>query len=535
MANSNVFSNLTNLAKQTHDEAFEKNQRKVKAYEPYGLLEGLSPREKVNMAVLLDNQFNQVLTESTNVTNIGGANFTAGAGEQWAGIVLPMVRKIFAETISAKEFVSVQPLTLPNGLVFFLDFKYGTNKAPFSQGDSVYGTTNVFNKAPSGGLYGDGRYGYTLNSVSASVATTVTSGSFADILYDNSLSGSLGAGEIKKITVALSTLPGYDAKTVMAYTVAGSGITSATTFASYTTIDASNVYFIVSGSTANVASATRAITYQLQTRDNFRGDYEDRGLGLSIADYQMDFRSEPIVAKTRKLKGSYTAEMVQDVRATQGIDVENELTSLMAGEVAKEMDLEVLDMLLTEVTKTGSRQYWSYANNTEVNTATQSIQPLLSGFYNDQAGWFNTLGVKVNGVSNRILQKIVRGSANFMVISPDVANIFESMQGYSSDADIDKSASAYGSKASGTFGSKYKVFKNPLYNTNRILMGFKGSEFLETGAVLAPYVPLEVTPTIYHPETGTQIKIMNTRYATKVLRGEFYGDVIIAGLPTYQS
>lgn len=531
MANSNVFSDLANMAKQTHDEAFEKNKRKVSAYEPYGLLEGLSPREKVNMAVLLDNQFNQVLTESTNVTNIGGASFANGAGEQWAGIVLPMVRKIFAETISAKEFVSIQPMSLPNGLVFFLDFKYGSTKAPFTAGDSVYGTTNVFNKTPSGGLYGDGRFGYTLNSISASVATTVTSGSMADILFDNNLSGSIGAGEIKKITVPLVSLAGYDIKTVMAYTVAGSGVTSANTFASYTTADANNVYFMVSGSTANVANATRSVTYQLQTKDNFRGDYEDRGLGLTIADYQMDFRSETIVAKTRKLKGSWTAEMVQDVRATQGIDVENELTSLMAGEVAKEMDLEVLDMLLTEVTKTGTRKYWSYANNTEVNAQGTGIVPLTSGFYNDQPGWFSTLGVSVNSVSNKILQKIVRGSANFMVISPDVANIFESMQGYSSDADIDKSLSSYGGKASGTFGSKYKVYKNPLYNSNRILMGFKGSEFLETGAVLAPYVPLEVTPTIYHPETGTQIKIMNTRYGTKVLRGEFYGDVIIAGLP----
>ena len=404
-------------------------------------------------------------------------------------------------------------------------------KAPFAKGDSVYGTTNVFNKTPSGGLYGDGRFGYSLNAVSASVATTVTSGSYADILFDNSLSGSMGAGEIKKITVPLSGIAGYDARTIMAYTISGSGVTSGNTFASLTTIDVTNVYFIVSGSTANTPDGTRAVTYQLQTKDNFRGDYEDRGLGLTIADYQMDFRSEPIVAKTRKLKGSWSAEMVQDVRATQGIDVENELTSLMAGEVAKEMDLEVLDMLLTEVTKTGTRQYWSYANNTEVNAQLTGIVPLTSGYFNDQPGWFSTLGVKVNSVSNKILQKIVRGSANFMVISPDVANIFESMHGYSSDSDIDKVTSAYGGKASGTFGSKYKVYKNPLYTSNRILMGFKGSEFLETGAVLAPYVPLEVTPTIYHPETGTQIKIMNTRYGTKVLRGEFYGDVIIAGLP----
>jgi Major capsid protein Gp23 len=530
---ANLFQDLVSVAQREYDDEYNKKQKKVKQYEPSGLLEGLNESQKVTMATLLDNQFNRVLIESINNTNIGGATFQTGAGEQWAGIVLPMVRKIFADTISAKEFVSIQPLSVPNGLIFFLDFKYGTTKAPFTQGDSVYGTTNVFNKTPSGGLYGSGRFGYSLNATSASVATTVTSGSFQDILFDSNLSGSLGAGEIKKVAVPFSGIAGYDPNTIMAYTISGSGVSVANTFANLTTSDGTNVYFIVSGSSANVASATRMVTYQLQTKDNFRGDYEDRGNGLPIADYDMDFRSESIVAHTRKLKGSWTQEMVTDVKKLQGIDVENELTSLMAGEVAKEMDLEVLDMLLKEVTNTGTRLDWSYANNTEVNATKTGIVPLTSGYYNDQPAWFSTLGVKVNAVSNKILQKIVRGSANFMVISPEVANIFESMHGYSSDADISKVNSGYGAKASGTFNSQYKVYKNPLYTSNRILMGFKGSEFLETGAVLAPYVPLEVTPNIYNPQTGTQVKIMSTRYATKVVRGEFYGDVLIAGLPTY--
>jgi hypothetical protein len=530
---ANLFQDLVSVAQQQYDDEYRKKQNKVKQYEPSGLLDNLSEAQKVTMATLLDNQFNRVLIESINNTNIGGASFATGAGEQWAGIVLPMVRKIFADTISAKEFVSVQPLSVPTGLVFFLDFKYGTTKAPFTQGDSVYGVTNAFNKAPSGGLYGSGRFGYSLNSVSASVATTVTSGSFQDINLDNNLSGSLGANEIKKIAVPFASIPGYDPNTIIAYNISGSGVSVANTFANLTTSDGTNVYFIVSGSSANVANASRTVTYQLQTKDNFRGDYEDRGNGLSIADYNVDFRSESITAHTRKLKTSYTQEMITDVKRLQGIDVESELTSLMAGEVAKEIDLEVLDMLLKEVTNSGTRLDWSYANNTEVNATKTGIVPLTSGFYNDQPGWFSTLGVKVNTVSNRILQKIVRGGANFMVISPEVANIFESMHGYMSDSDVSKINSGYGAKATGTFNSQYKVYKNPMYTTNRILMGFKGSEFLETGAVLAPYVPLEVTPNMYNPSTGTQVKIMSTRYATKVVRGEFYGDVLIAGLPTY--
>lgn len=535
----NIFQDLSASARETHNREFSKNEAKVQSYEQLGLLEGLSQTEKVHMATILDNQFTRIvqeyggmLNESTNVTNSGGANFNAGTGEQWAGVVLPMVRRVFADTISAKEFVSIQPLSMPTGLVFYLDFKYGTTKSPFVQGESVYGTTNVFNTDPSGGLYGDGRFSYSINTVSASATSTVSVATFADVLFDNTLSGSVVAGEVKKLSVPLSALAGYDINMLMAFTISGSGVTPATQFPAYTTTDGTNVYFLVSGSTANVATGARTISYALATKDNFRGDFEDRTGTLSIPDYNIEFSSSTINAKTRKLRASFTQEIIADVKAYQGIDVESEITGLMAEELGKEIDLEVLGMLLEAVTQGGTRDFWSYQNNTDINMAKTGFVPMTSGYYNSQQQWFETLGTKINLVSNKIYKKTLRGQANFAVVSPEVANILESMAGYASDADVSKANSSYGAKAQGTYKSQYKVFKNPYFDTNRILLGLKGNTYLECGAVLAPYIPLEVTPLIYNPLTGVPAKIMNTRYGTKVLRSEFYGDVVVGGLPS---
>jgi len=153
-----------------------------------------------------------------NVTN--GATFTPGNGEQWAGVALPLVRKIFGQ-IAAKEFVSVQPMNLPAGLVFYLDFQYGNNiPLPFSKGNSVYGnlvqTNNSgFGNSATGGLYGQGRFGYSINQFSASVADanhTVSSASYADVNFDSTLSASVAAapGQITKIAVKTGSLAGMD-------------------------------------------------------------------------------------------------------------------------------------------------------------------------------------------------------------------------------------------------------------------------------------------------------------------------------------
>ena len=135
-------------------------------------------------------------------------------------------------------------------------------------------------------------------------------------------------------------------------------------------------------------------------------------------------------------------------------------------------------------------------------------------------------------VSNKIHQKTLRGGANFAMISPSVATIIESIPGFASNADGDASKGkfAFGIQKMGQMNSRYDIYKNPYMTENVILMGYRGHQFLETGAVFAPYIPLIMTPLVYDPDTFTPRKGLLTRYAKKMIRPEFYGRVFVSNL-----
>jgi hypothetical protein len=243
-------------------------------------------------------------------------------------------------------------------------------------------------------------------------------------------------------------------------------------------------------------------------------------------------QSEPIVAKTRKLKAVWTPEFAQDLNAYHSIDAEAELTSMLSEYVSMEIDLEILDMLIAAAPTT---EYWSAKNNNiwnGVNNFVQSSAVSGDGFYNTQGGWFQTLGTKLQKVSNKIHQKTLRGGANFLVTSPAVATILESIPGFAADTDGTKLEFAAGVQKIGAINNRYTVYKNPYMKENIILMGFRGAQFLETGAVFSPYVPLIMTPLVYDPVNFTPRKGVMTRYAKKVVRPEFYGKVYVHGLNT---
>jgi len=144
------------------------------------------------------------------------------------------------------------------------------------------------------------------------------------------------------------------------------------------------------------------------------------------------------------------------------------------------------------------------------------------------------LGTKMQKVSNKIHQKTLRGGANFLVCSPSVATILESIPGFasSSDGDVAKASYAFGIQKAGQMNNRYTVYKIPYMTENVILMCYRGSQFLETGAVFAPYVPLIMTPLVYDPETFTPRKGLLTRYAKKMIRPEFYGRIFVNDLNT---
>ena len=495
-----------------------------------GLLEGIEDKKVMNnMAMILENQAKQVVAEA-NTTNVGGGSFSAGAGEQWAGVVLPLVRKVFAQIVS-QDFVSVQPMNLPSGLVFYLDFKYGDSRNGRAAGDNLYGNvTEASSKMaadtdPAGGLYGAGQFGYTINSASVAVEEAAVAADSASIQYEDGVD----PADYYKITKSFSGL-NADLKGVRAFRILSAS--TDVTNPKYTSVSGNDVTFVVKKSATSVdASLTGSIVYHKQPVDNDRGDFEadsSRAVDTSISIPSIDVKlaSEAIVAKTRKLKAQWTPEFSQDLNAYHSIDAEAELTSLLSEYISMEIDLEILDMLIQDANTTDK---WSAKSNKSWDGSKFVTSAAgAGGFYNTQGQWFQTLGTKIQKVSNKIHQKTLRGGANFLVCSPNIATILESIPGYAASTDGDQAEFNMGVQRVGSFANRFKVYKNPYMTENIILMGYRGSQFLETGAVYAPYVPLMMTPLVYDPETFTPRKGLMTRYAKKMIRPEFYGKIYVS-------
>ena len=552
-----------------------------------GLLEGLGEVEKNNMSILLENQAKQLVTENNTISS--NSSFVSnGQGENWAGIALPLVRKVFG-TIVAKEFVSVQPMNMPSGLVFFLDFQYGNSKTPFTAGSSLYGNRNTASQFPfstpaaEGGLYGgpEGRFTYATNQFSASALITgsanggalptvaagtgtVVAATWSELNFDSEYSASAAANQIYKVTLTTaSIMSGFDQDAVRGFVPSGSGdggtfapANLLPAFTNYNYTAGTISFFFTGSNTVAAGLLSGSMTYFYEKNGNVdgiptysggnnysgsgRGDFEASGsfavpnaasaTQISIPEINVRMQSQAITAKTKKLKAVWTPEFAQDLAAYQNIDAEAELTNIMSEYISMEIDLEILDMLIEDAA--AATEYWSAINNQSITAAGVSSTSL--GFYNTQGQWFQTLGTKIQKVSNKIHQLTLRGGANFLVTSPTIATILESIPGFAStnNGDAAQEEYAFGVQKVGSVNGRYKVYKNPYMTENLILMGYRGSQFLETGAVFAPYIPLIMTPLVYDPDTFTPRKGLLTRYAKKMLRPEFYGKIYVSGLTT---
>ena len=502
--------------------------RELKAkWEQTGLLEGLKEREQSQVSVLLENQAKQLLDEAT-------ATGTSAGSEEWSGVALPLVRRIFGE-IASKEFVSVQPMNLPSGLIFYLDFKYGTAQAgnPAYNGKSLFGGTGTdlgSTDQAVNGLYGEGRYGYTVNDVTATNVTVATqaSASWDEVGFDSALSASVADGSLAKLIVAQSGLTGADDAAVRSFVLTDAAISDF--YPAHSKVSGNNFVFFVSQT--DTVAAVDSIAYSKQPTDITRGDFEDANptepaTDIGIPEVDLELKSEAIVAKTRKLKAVWTPELAQDLNAYHSIDAEAELTSMLSEYISLEIDLEILDMLKANALTT---EYWSVTLGEEYNSTTGAWVDGGAAAAYTKNSWFQTLGAKLNKVSNKIHQLTLRGGANFIVASPDVCTILESIPGFTVSADKDASSFAAGVSTVGSLSNRYTVYKNPYMTSNEILLGFKGSNFLETGAVYAPYVPLIMTPLVYDPTNFTPRRGVMTRYAKKMVRPEFYGKIYVKDL-----
>ena len=540
-----------------------------------GLLEGItSSTEKNNMSMLLENQAKQLVNEANSTGT--GATFNAGNSEAWAGVALPLVRRVFGEIV-AKDLVSVQPMNLPAGLIFYLDFQYGSAGVSNAAGESLYGATadlkrtdGAFNK----GLYGAGEFAYSMHTTQSAIAalsttaattTTYATGSVTltgilqgDTEFSASQAGNFnnatGTGDslITTIKVATAGLTDFDLEGVRAFKPTDANGHIDEFFPQYTRVDGNDIEFVVKhgGVTDPVNYGAITIEYQKGPDNlNDRGDFEDSSANttvsqgytnssLDIPEINVQLRSDTVAAKTRKLKAQWTPEFAQDLNAYHSIDAEAELTSILSEYISMEIDLEILDMLIrnadtVEAWSAKVAQDVSVSNNTTAggttaitHTSTQNT----GGVYYTKMSWFQTLGVKLQKVSNIIHQKTLRGGANWMVVSPKVSTIMESIPGFAADSAGDSDKYNMGVQKMGAINNRYTVYKNPYMTENTVLMGYKGSQFLETGAVFAPYIPLIMTPLVYDPTSFTPRKGIMTRYAKKMVRPDFYGKVMIHDL-----
>lgn len=468
------------------------------------------------MAVILENQGKRLIKETSRTQ-------TADEKEGWSDIALPLVRRTMGKVV-AQDLMSVQPMSMPSGLVFYLYFEHGTSKPEndniYSSGDSIYG--NVSSSAVDGHLY-NWDYSYTKNYVSASNATvSMATASWADVDYDSDLSSSIAStpGEFKKVTLAQSELTNPDTNAVKAFTLNDSNID--TVYRQYTSKDDTNVYFIASGAQDTTISN---VEYLKETTVSSRGDFEAGQTGVgAIPEINIDMEQRAITPTTRKLKAQWTDEFAQDINAYHSIDAEAEVTNIMSDYIAMEIDMELLDMIFQN---TIIEDYWSAKINKFVDSSDGSYKSNAGTFTGTQQDWYQTLLQKVRKLSNEIHRRTLMGGANWLVVGTSVATVLESMQKGFVSYDGDQGASEYamGVKKIGTLSNEFTVYKNPYFRDNIILMGYRGGSFLQTGAVYAPYIPLMTTPTVRDPDTFQPAKAVFTRSAKELVRKEFYAKI----------
>jgi hypothetical protein len=530
-----------------------------------GLLEGIGDdRTKSTMARLLENQAQELLREANTMSG--------GEVEGFAAVAFPIVRRVFGSLI-ANELVSVQPMSLPSGLIFFLDFKFDRDRSGALSGSSLFGG-GVVGSQLTGGVSLSGpnaenslralNQGYSLPTASNSVALTgaIASGTFGaggtlDKLCKFDADFVSGSTKVAVFVVPVSQLVALDRSSLIAINVSplpsGSLIRRLTSKTDSTgLVDVggdtyTHVRLVVASDSvsandlatnAGVRNASWPIADTLGNVADSLGAISAVAVTLegeaNIPEIDIKVDSVAVTAKTRKLKAKWTPELGQDLNAYHNLDAEVELTSILSEQIGLEIDQEMLGELVKGAT--AATLYWSRRpgkfldRTTGLAIASGVSDPNGADFTGNVSMWYETLVETINDVSAAIHRKTLRGGANFVVCGPEVANILEFTSGFRANVVHDDAKGTIGAVKAGSLSKKWDVFVDPYFPRNLILVGRKGNSFLESGFVYAPYVPLQVTPTIFGTEDFVPRKGVMTRYAKKMVRPDMYGLVVIQDL-----
>jgi len=263
----------------------------------------------------------------------------------------------------------------------------------------------------------------------------------------------------------------------------------------------------------------------IESGDTFTAEYrvyETLEFEDAIGEVSFDLEAVTVSVTERKLRAQWSPELAQDVSAFHNIDAEAELTALLSEQVAAEIDREILRDLRKGAAWSLRWDYngWKRLNNGSVN-------------YN-QKDWNQTLITAINQISAQIHKSTLRGGANWIVVSSEISAIFDDLEYFHvSNAAPDQDNYNMGIERVGTLSGRYQVYRDPYFPPNTVLLGHKGSSLLDTGYVYAPYVPLQLTPTMYNPFNFTPIKGIMTRYAKKMVNNRFYGKITVDGVRTF--
>jgi len=571
----------------------KEGQALLEKWEKTGLLEGITNEQNRNgMAVLLENQAKELLREASTMS--------AGDVEGFASVAFPIVRRVFGGLI-ANDLVSVQPMSLPSGLIFFLDFTHEETRAGMTAGESIYGGNKVakgildgvdldesFDQGGPGGFYDLGT-AYSSptgsnaaiveglsNIVTSKTGANLTAADKKNLRFDPDLLAHLdatAAAEVRVVKVSAAKvaedLPNLNENALTALTIAmdsDAALNDAAVLVRRLTRKDTDggillTFLLDTGDPGDLVTAGHidagAVTYPLS--DTFPiggavgsvvgGELALEGAGRAaistanaddsvntnlrsgrIPEIDIKVDSIAVTAITKKLKAKWTPELGQDLNAYHNLDAEVELTGILSEQIALEIDQEILGDLI-QGAKAGTR-YWSrapglFVDSTGAELGAASAAPDFTGTVSE---WYETLIETINDVSAQIHRKTLRGGANFVVCSPEVANILEFTSGFRASVTADSDRGDIGAVKTGSLSKKFDVMVDPYFPRNVVLVGRRGNSFLESGYVYAPYVPLQVTPTIFGTEDFVPRKGVMTRYAKKMVRPDMYGLVIVRGL-----
>jgi len=555
-----------------------------------GLLEGLDDNGRSTMARLLENQAAQLLKESTTMQ--------AGDVEGFASVAFPIVRRVFGGLL-AQDLVSVQPMSLPSGLIFFMDFVYSPDSAMgasdnsgsfhrlgYTGDESIYGQGRVGVQILSGANLDDAAgqksfydlgNGFSSPTGSVTGLTVISSGTFgkneplADVRTlrrDPDLISGTSTYVIAEYTFASTDGANFD--NLAAFVVSGTngagnlaagpdedtngGAYHARRLTQFSGSSTDKVLFVGVSRNAAVTpvslsesimgdkiNGTSGGTVRFPKTDEFvasgdpfgalKGGNDNQGWGLEtnqqIPEIDIKVDSTAVTAVTKKLKAKWSPELAQDLNAYHNLDAEVELTSILSEQIALEIDQEILSDLVAGAA--AGKLYWSRRPGKFLDRNTGDLITVSNGapdFTGTVSEWYETLLETINDLSARMHRKTLRGGANFIVCSPEVASLLEFTAGFKASVKPDDDQGSWGAVNVGSLSRKMDIYVDPYFIRNVILVGRKGNSFLESGYVYAPYVPLQVTPTIFGTEDFVPRKGVMTRYAKKMVRPDMYGLVV---------